>query len=215
MLELRFVSRADEFEGDRFGLTDMLLVDPKLLSRMGSVIATYAVTKASAASKDARSYAASELLSLVGGLQQLLASSQKGFSQQDRTQICSAYGLLQSVIGEQSGNSDRIKEAVQAYRETLREWTRERAPRDWATAKSNLALVLARLGKRESGSRNLKEAIASYHEILLEYQEIPLGGADKQIAVKRAVTKSNLCIALTWLGQREASCARGRVSIRF
>ena len=164
VLELRFVSRANEFEGDRFGLTDKLLVEPLLLSRMGGVIATYAVMKARTARKDAEAYADRELEALANSVQQLLRGAPEEFRPQDRTQICFAYGLLQSVIAEQSGNSDRLKQAVHAYRETLRDWTQERAPRDWVIARSNLALVLARLGRRESGSENLKEAIASYHE---------------------------------------------------
>jgi tetratricopeptide (TPR) repeat protein len=212
VLELRFVSQTDESEGDRFSLTDKLLIEPKLLSEMGKVIATYAV--ATAKGKEARSYAARELLSLVSGLQQLLHSSQDGFRVDYRTQIRFAYGLLQSDIGVRSGNSDRLNEAVQAYRETLKEWTQEREPIYWVAAKSNLALALARLGKRESGSKTLKAAIASHRQVLRL-------GAGAQTAVDRAVTKSNLCVALTWLGEREPetetlkrAVAAGREALR-
>jgi tetratricopeptide (TPR) repeat protein len=123
---------------------------------------------ASSASEDAEKYAYRALSSLASGVQSLVRGAPEEFRPQDRTEICFAHGLLQGVLGERSGNSEQLSEAAQAYREALREWTRERAPSDWAAAKSNLALVLARLGKRENGSGNLKEAIAAYREILLE-----------------------------------------------
>ena len=207
VVELHFMSRADELEGDRFGLTEMLFIEPRLLSQMGGVIAGFAVVAARAASKDARAYAASESLSLAGGLKQLLGGRQEGFRQHDRTQICFAYGLLQSVIGDQTGDPDRLKEAAQAYRDTLDEWTQERAPRDWVTAKSNLALVLARLGKREKRFEYFEEAVTSYREILS-------AGAGAQTAVERALTKSNLCAALAWVGQRDEAVALGREALR-
>ena len=116
VVELHFMSRADELEGDRFGLTEMLFIEPRLLSQMGGVIAGFAVVAARAASKDARAYAASESLSLAGGLKQLLGGRQEGFRQHDRTQICFAYGLLQSVIGDQTGDPDRLKEAAHGVR---------------------------------------------------------------------------------------------------
>ena len=59
-------------------------------------------------------------------------------------------------------------EAVAAYREALKERTRERVPLDWAMTQNNLGNALFRLGERESGTARLEEAVAAYREALQE-----------------------------------------------
>jgi hypothetical protein len=46
----------------------------------------------------------------------------------DRVLLLHSYGLIQYVIGEQSGQALPLEEAVAAYREALKETTRERVP---------------------------------------------------------------------------------------
>ena len=46
----------------------------------------------------------------------------------DRVLLLHSYGLIQYVIGEQSGQAPPLEEAVAAYREALKETTRERVP---------------------------------------------------------------------------------------
>jgi hypothetical protein len=45
------------------------------------------------------------------------------------TKICQA---LCSGFGSRERGTARLEEAVAAYREALKEWTRERVPLDWA-----------------------------------------------------------------------------------
>ncbi len=47
----------------------------------------------------------------------------------------------------------------QAFREALKELTRERVPLEWAGGQNNLGIVLVDLGSRESGTAKLEEAI--------------------------------------------------------
>ena len=61
----------------------------------------------------------------------------------DRAQIHFGYALLCQTIGEQSGQSDQLAEAVAAYRAALTEYTRERVPLDWAMTQNNLGNALA------------------------------------------------------------------------
>jgi hypothetical protein len=61
-----------------------------------------------------------------------------------------------------------LEEAVTAYREALKEWTRKRAPLQWAGTQNNLGLALWSLGARESGTGKFKEAVATYREVLKE-----------------------------------------------
>ena len=56
-----------------------------------------------------------------------------------------------------------------AYREALKERTRERVPLDWAMTQTNLGIALFRLGERDSGTAKLEEAIAAYREALKEH----------------------------------------------
>ena len=55
-----------------------------------------------------------------------------------------------------------------AYREALKEQTRERVPLDWAMTQNNLGNALWTLGERESGTARLEEAVAAYREALKE-----------------------------------------------
>jgi hypothetical protein len=57
---------------------------------------------------------------------------------------------------------------VVAYREALKEWTREREPLYWASTQHNLGNALSSLGYRESGTAKLEEAVTVYREALKE-----------------------------------------------
>src|SRR5262245_2200423 len=59
--------------------------------------------------------------------------------------------------GGAQGHAAKLEEAVVAYREALKEWTRERAPFQWAATQNNLGNALRVLGERTAGSkRSLK-----------------------------------------------------------
>jgi hypothetical protein len=53
-----------------------------------------------------------------------------------------------------------------AYREALKEYTRERVPLDWARTQNNLGAALGTLGKREAGTKRLEEAAKAYRTAL-------------------------------------------------
>ena len=82
-----------------------------------------------------------------------------------------------------------------AYRETLKEYSRERVPLDWAATQNNLGTALSILGERESGTDRLEEAVAAYREALKEYTR-------ERAPRNWAMTQNNLGIALGTLGER-------------
>ena len=47
--------------------------------------------------------------------------------------------------------TERLEQAVSAYVEALKEYTRERVPLDWAMTQNNLGNALRTLGEREAG----------------------------------------------------------------
>ena len=76
-----------------------------------------------------------------------------------------------------------------AYREALKEQTRERVPLDWATTQNNLANALRTLGERESGTAKLEEAVAAYREALKERTR-------ERVPLDWAMTQNNLAMRL-------------------
>ena len=57
-------------------------------------------------------------------------------------------GNALTTLGERENGTERLLEAVEAYRDALKEWTRERVPLDWATTQNNLGNAQALLSER-------------------------------------------------------------------
>jgi tetratricopeptide (TPR) repeat protein len=84
-------------------------------------------------------------------------------------------------LGERESGTEKLKEAVAAYRAALEEQTRERVPVDyWAATQSNLGAALAALGERESGTVRFEEAVRAFTAALQERtrERVPLGWAE-------------------------------------
>ena len=103
--------------------------------------------------------------------------------------------------GERETGTERLLEAVEAYRDALKEWTRERAPLDWAMAQITSAQRSHTLGERETGTKHLLEAVEAYRDALKERRR-------ERVPLDWAMTQMNLGNALTELGARERGTAR-------
>jgi tetratricopeptide (TPR) repeat protein len=110
-------------------------------------------------------------------------------------------GTALATLGEREGSSDRLVEAVAAYRDALQERTRDRVPLDWAMTQNNLGNALQTLGGREGSSDRLVEAVAAYRDALLEWTR-------DRVPLQWAMTQNNLGTALKTLGEREGSSDR-------
>ena len=93
------------------------------------------------------------------------------------------------VLGERESGTGKLEEAVLAYREALKERTRERVPLDWALTQMNLGTALRVLGERESGTGKLEEAVVAYREALKERTR-------ERVPLQWAMTQMNLGTAL-------------------
>ena len=69
-------------------------------------------------------------------------------------------------LGEQDSGTERLEEAVAAYRAALEERTRERVPLGWAATQNNLGNTLRTLGEREGDKARIEEAVAAYRGAL-------------------------------------------------
>jgi tetratricopeptide (TPR) repeat protein len=110
-------------------------------------------------------------------------------------------GSALSSLGERESGTAKLEEAVVAYREALKELTRERVPLDWAWTQNNLGTALGSLGERESGTAKLEEAVAAYREALKEWTR-------ERVPLEWAKTQHNLGNALWSLGERESGTAK-------
>jgi tetratricopeptide (TPR) repeat protein len=72
-------------------------------------------------------------------------------------------GAVLKKFGErEDDDTGRLEEAVTAYREALKERTRERAPREWAVTQENLGDALRELSERKNDAGLLEEAVMAY-----------------------------------------------------
>ncbi len=75
-------------------------------------------------------------------------------------------GNALASLGERERQSTaRLEEAVAAYREALKEWTRERVPLDWARTQNNLGNALRGwLSGRWKATRHSPARLWAKHE---------------------------------------------------
>ena len=110
-------------------------------------------------------------------------------------------GLALSKLGEREARTGRLEDAVTAYREALKEQTRERVPLAWAMTQMNLGTALWRLGEREAGTGRLEDAVTAYREALKEQTR-------ERVPLAWGMTQVNLGAVLARLGARENGTAR-------
>lgn len=113
---------------------------------------------------------------------------------------CMMWDGLLTVNGPEIGMT-KYKEGLAAFREALKECTRERDPLRWAMIKNGLGLGLWKSGLRESGTEKLEEAIAVFRDALEVYtrERDPINWGRVHI---------NLGFALTALGKRECGAEK-------
>ena len=101
-------------------------------------------------------------------------------------------GVALRSLGGREGGTERLEEAIDAYRAALEERTRERVPLDWAATQNNLGNALQTLGERESGTERLEEAIDAYRAALKVFTD----------EGNHAIVQDNLARALNRLRER-------------
>ncbi|MEO0939250.1 MAG: hypothetical protein AAFY38_13940 [Pseudomonadota bacterium] len=116
-------------------------------------------------------------------------------------------GNALATLGERDSDTARLEDAVRAYEDALREWTRDRVPMDWAMAKMNLGNALTTLGERDNDTARLEDAVRAYEDALLELTR-------DRVPLKWAAAKMNLGAALQALGARDSDTARLEDAVR-
>jgi tetratricopeptide (TPR) repeat protein len=106
-------------------------------------------------------------------------------------------GRALSTLGVRETGTARLEEAMAAFRDALKERTRERMPLDWAQTQNNLGNALEALGARETGTARFEEAVAAYQEALKELTR-------ERVPLDWAVSTGNQGVALRLLAERRA-----------
>jgi tetratricopeptide (TPR) repeat protein len=143
-------------------------------------------------------YVGNQIRPFIEKVRRLLKGSENrlGWNREARSQTRVILANSLGLLGRESGERQPMEEAVQAYREALKEFTRERAPLKSAEAQNNLGVVLLYLGERERGTKYLEEAVQAFLEALKE-------STRDRDPLKWAITQNNLGIVLYRLGERE------------
>lgn len=110
-------------------------------------------------------------------------------------------GLALQILGERDSDTARLEQAATAYRDALKQQTRDRVPMEWAMTQNNLGTALQTLGNRDSDTARLEQAVTAYHDALKERTR-------DRAPMDWAMTQNNLGNALQSLGERDSGTAR-------
>ncbi|MGQ3685677.1 MAG: hypothetical protein ACUBOA_11835 [Candidatus Loosdrechtia sp.] len=148
-------------------------------------------------------YVADQLKPFINRVRTLLEKSARrpGWDAKARGATLISLGGALRVLGEQGGRNESLVEAVAMYHEALKEYTRERAPLQWAATQNNLGIALRKLGERETGTERLEDAVAAFQEALKERTQ-------ERVPLNWATTQNNRGGALLRLGEREPGTER-------
>jgi tetratricopeptide (TPR) repeat protein len=202
-LSLRFTpASGSATAAESYGLTAETLELPlKFLSNLGSAIAARVVTSAASAVNMRGHYLVPMMRALAERFEPIISRLNPAFDADTRGSLLHSYALVRATIGEQAGSNDDLTVAIETFRQSLKERTRERMPLAWARTQNDLGNALWMLGERESGTARLEEAVTAYREALKEWTR-------ERAPLDLATTQNNLGNALLRVGERESGTAR-------
>jgi tetratricopeptide (TPR) repeat protein len=104
-----------------------------------------------------------QTLQIVGMVVSLAASVVAALLLADRAGLTNRAEIVTNDL-----KTARLEEEIVAYRDALKQRTRERLPLDWAATQNHLGNALSTLGARENNTARLEEAVAAYSDALKE-----------------------------------------------
>ena len=181
-----------------YSLTEKLTLPEDFATDFGAQLVAVAAAQVAPATEQAGTYLVDLLQPVAARLERLVDNPPAGLGAERIADLQFSLALASQTLGEQSGQREPLERAVAAYREALKEWTRERVPLQWAMTQNNLGTALMRLGERESGTARLDEAVAAYREALEEWTR-------ERVPLQWAMTQNNLGTALERWGSGRAA----------
>jgi tetratricopeptide (TPR) repeat protein len=202
VLSLRFtIAEIGSHDPEPYKLTETFDLPANFVAKLGAAIAARIALSVAPAVQDSGKYLVPLMRATAARFEPIVRRLNAAFDPDTRGSLLHSYALSRALIGEQAGSNNDLQQAVAAFRDALKEYTRERVPLDWATTQNNLGNALRSLGERESGTARLEEAVAAYRDALKEYTR-------ERVPLQWATTQNNLGAALSRLGERESGTAR-------
>jgi tetratricopeptide (TPR) repeat protein len=109
-------------------------------------------------------------------------------------------GIALATLGERDSGTERLEQAVEAFQQALKEYTRDRVPLDWAATQKNLGTALQTLGARDSDTDRLEQAVEAYQQALKERTR-------DRVPLDWAMTRYNWAITELTLFEKTAQAA--------
>lgn len=208
VVSLRFTARDGvTTDAATHRLTEDLDLPESAIAQLGGVIAVQAASLAAPAVDQAGIYLAPKMREISDRLKPFADYPPASFDANTRAWLRFSFALARQTLGEQTGHSSYLEEAIVGYRAALDDWHCDKVPLFWAITQNNLGNALCALGAKDLEPRRLEEAIEAYCASL---QIKP----DNGVALDWAMTQDNLGIALMVLGKREPSSIRLEESLR-
>ncbi|HXH01821.1 MAG TPA: hypothetical protein VNN09_00705 [Candidatus Competibacteraceae bacterium] len=141
------------------------------------------------------------LRALADKLRRLLALPPPELTPQQRAALHYTYALAQTLVGEQAGEVERLRLALEGFAAALGDWPRRRFPEHWAMIQNGRGIALRALGEREGGAEYLSQALAAYDAALAVYSR-------ERTPLDWAMVQNNRGNVLRLLGEREPGSER-------
>lgn len=108
--------------------------------------------------------------------------------------------------GEEFGDNEALREAIDVWRTVIRCWVREQVPLRWAAAHNSLGVALRVLGEREADIVRLQDAVATFNCALEERTR-------DRVPSDWAATRINLGVVLMVLGERQSDLSTMQAAV--
>jgi len=183
---------------DRYVLGEDLRLPPVFQADLADILHLLVTTQSSAFNAEEGNFVADRLLPFIDRVRHLLESeAAKTWPAEDVARTNLILGNALTTVGEQKGDDAALSQAINCYNETLKTFSRQRDPLDWAETQNNLGSALNDLSQWESGTQHLTEAVAAYLAALEERTR-------ERVPLDWAMIQNGLGSALCTLGERES-----------
>jgi tetratricopeptide (TPR) repeat protein len=170
IIRLRFLPRDGQSSQQKsYALTNLLELPLEFKAELGNFLT--GIVLLTVAPVFAATHSLIKLLSpLLPRLKNLVEHGREELSAECYASVCNGAAVAFLVFGEQSGQSNWMKESEAAFSKTIETFDRDDYPEQWATAHSNLGALFATQGQRLGGdvARDFMEkSIVAFESALL------------------------------------------------
>jgi tetratricopeptide (TPR) repeat protein len=202
-LELRFIGSADHRTAGplAYKLDDTMNLPTNFHEEVAVQVVALALAGVRPVTERAGNFLAATLIPVATKIKAFINSSNPALTAKQRADLSHAFGLAAATIGDQAGDLDWLRQAIDAYLAALKERTRDQHPLDWAATQNYLGNALLGLSERTGEPSTLEQAVDAYKAALEKRTR-------DYFPLEWATSMNNLGSALLTLGERETGTVR-------